>query len=61
MATTSTDSAPSQTGLASRTSIGPMDDLDIDTTCPSCGYPGLEHDIEFDALVHDHCGYWRDL
>lgn len=39
--------------------MDPLDDIAV--TCPSCGYPGLEHDLEFDAMVHDFCGYWRDL
>ena len=59
MHTKTRDLAPSQTEGDDGTSMDPMDDLP--SVCPSCGYPGLELDTEFNALVHDYCGYWMDL
>lgn len=46
-------------------SLSLMDDdslLDVvPSSCPRCGYGGVEYDPEYNALVHDHCGYWIDL
>jgi hypothetical protein len=50
----------SETAVLDGPTVKDMDEL-LSSSCPSCGYPGLVIDHEYDAYVHDFCGYWVDI